>query len=263
MIKVLLTGVNGQLGTYVRNLSSEYPEIEIIPCSRKEIDLSDLGSIQEKILAIKPDVILNASAYTAVDKAEGERELAMAINGYAVGEVAKACEQLKASLIQVSTDYVFDGEKEGEYLPDDPTSPVNYYGETKLRGELLALEFCSRATVVRTSWVYSEVGKNFKTTMERLFQSHKELRVVDDQVGRPTHAKDLAKHCLELVMRAPLDRRVTHFAGDETMSWYGLASQLLSNFPDPVTERIIPIESSEYPTPAKRPRNSRLSLDLK
>jgi len=195
-----------------------------------------------------------------VDKAEEDRELAMTINGDAVGEIAKAAEKIGASLIQVSTDYVFNGEKEGEYLPADSTDPVNYYGETKRKGEELALKHCSKAVVVRTSWVHSNHGKNFETTMRRLMMEHEELRVIDDQTGRPTHALDLARYCLDLAAEAPFASQIIHFAGSEIMTWYGLANKILNSIEAPATKVIHPIPTSEYPTPAKRPRNSVLAL---
>jgi len=256
MKRVLLTGVNGQVGTFVTRLGENFVELDILPCSRQELDLSDLSKIEGYILETAPDVILNASAYTHVDKAEIDRDLAMTINGYA------AAEKLGASLIQISTDYVFNGEKEGEYLPSDSTDPVNYYGETKLHGEQLALEHCSRAVIVRTSWVHSEVGKNFETTMRRLMTEHKELRVINDQQGRPTYARDLAHHCLTLASQAPFSRKITHYAGDEIMTWYELAQNILKTIKEPETKIIHPISTSEYPTPAKRPKNSVLRLSL-
>lgn len=259
MKKILLTGANGQLGQYVQKHANQYPELEIIPCTREELDLSDISNIQDIILKICPDVVINAAAYTAVDRAEEERELAMCVNGLAVAEIAKACEKLQASLIHISTDYVFDGEKQGAYLPEDQTNPINHYGETKLKGEQLALEHCSHAQVVRTSWVHSEIGINFETTMKRLFKEREVLKVVDDQIGKPTHASDLAMHCLTsavLTASIPLESAITHYTGNEIMSWCGLAKKLLQSVEDPATKEIIPIPSSEYPTPAKRPKSS-------
>ena len=259
MKKVLLTGANGQLGQYVQKHASQYPELEIIPCTRKELDLSDIESIQDVILKIRPDVVINAAAYTAVDKAEEERELAMCVNGLAVGEIAQACEEIKANLIHISTDYVFDGKKQGGYLPDDQTNPINYYGESKLKGEQLALEHCSSAQVVRTSWVHSEIGANFETTMKRLFKEREVLKVVDDQIGKPTHASDLAMHSLSLATKVTQESAITHFTGNEIMSWCDLAKKLLKSVNNPATKEILPIPSSKYPTPAKRPKSSVLN----
>ncbi len=260
MLTVLLTGANGQLGTYIRHLVSEYPDIQLISTSRLEIDLSQLDTIQEKILSLAPDLVINASAYTNVDKAETDRELAMTINGHAVGEIAKACEKLQASLIQISTDYVFDGEKEGEYLPNDPTNPINYYGATKLQGEQLAHQYCSRTVILRTSWVYSERGKNFETTMKKLFKQKETLNVVNDQFGRPTQAKALASYCLQLARLTPLQPEIRHYAGPEIMTWYQFALKLLTEVEQPFTKVIHPVPTTHYPTPAKRPRNSTLAL---
>ena len=252
--KVLLTGGNGQLGTYLQRIAPEFSDqINLVALSREKLDLAELGSIYEVIKNYHPDVVINTAAYTAVDQAEKERDLAMLINGDAVGEIAKACNDIGASLIQISTDYVFNGQKNGAYLPDDPTDPINYYGETKLKGEQLALKHCSRAVIVRTSWVYSEVGKNFKLTMLNLFQKLETIKVIDDQTGRPTHACDLARHCLQLAQKAPLESKTTHFASPEIMTWYDFANKLLQEVQKPVTKKIIPIPTSEYPTPAKRP----------
>lgn len=262
MKKVLLTGANGQLGSYIQKLCSEYQGIELIALTRNELNLAQSESIRKVILHYKPDVVINAAAYTAVDKAELERELAMRVNGLSVGELAKTCEELGSSLIQISTDYVFNGEKGEPYLTDDQTDPVNFYGESKLMGEQLATSHCSKAVVVRTSWVHSEIGSNFETTMRRLFREREELNIIDDQVGRPTHARDLARHCLELAKLPAQSSRVTHFAGQEIMTWFGLAKKLFKTEENPVTLVINPIESSQYPTPAKRPRYSVLDLSL-
>ncbi|MGJ8677462.1 MAG: dTDP-4-dehydrorhamnose reductase [Akkermansiaceae bacterium] len=258
--KILLTGANGQLGTFVQRLSADFPSLDLIPLTRTELDLSQPDTIAAVIRAHQPDVVLNAAAFTAVDAAEEERELAMMINGKAVGEIAKVCEELGASLIQVSTDYVFNGEKEGEYLPTDPTDPVNYYGETKLMGEQLALKHCSRAIIVRTSWLISDHGKNFQTTMHRLFTEREELAVIADQTGRPTQAADLARHCCQLATQTPQTSSITHYAGATVMTWHALAESLLASFENPVTKVVLPIVTSEYPTPAKRPKNSVLIL---
>lgn len=260
MKKVLLTGANGQVGTYVQKLSANHEEIEIISLTRDELDLSDIASILEAVVKYKPDVVINAAAYTAVDRAEEERELAMTINGIAVGEIAKACEIVGASLIQISTDYVFNGQKDSEYYPNDQTDPINYYGETKLVGEELAVKYCSEAVIVRTSWVHSDVGVNFETTMRKLFAEREELNIINDQIGRPTHARDLANHCLELALESHLDTKITHFAGDYVMSWFDLAEKIFSTVDQPLTKVINPISSSEYPTSAKRPKNSVLAL---
>ena len=261
MKRALLTGMNGQLGTFIRKIGMEYPDLEIIPRSREQLNLAELTTIQEKVIEIRPDVIINAAAYTHVDKAETDKELAMLINGDAVGELAKAADAIGATLIQISTDYVFNGRKETAYLPDDATDPINHYGFTKLEGERLAQKYCKNAVVVRTSWVHSNQGKNFETTMRRLMTEHKELRVINDQKGRPTNAADLAKYCLDLVNQSPLSSRVLHFAGPRVMSWYDLALDILESIEYPVTEVIHPIATSDYPTPAKRPMNSVLEID--
>ncbi|MDB9741900.1 dTDP-4-dehydrorhamnose reductase, partial [Akkermansiaceae bacterium] len=256
MIKVLLTGANGQLGHFVQKHAPEFETIELIAYGRETIDLSELKSLKNTILSFKPDVVINGAAYTAVDKAEEEKDLAMLINGHAVGEIAKACEEINASLIHISTDYVFDGTKTGGYDTTDITCPVNHYGATKLKGEELALQYCSRCMIVRTSWVHSEFGTNFETTMKRLFKERKTLKVINDQIGKPTHATILAQHCLKLALQHPISSKITHYCGPEIMTWYDFANKLLSQTNSPVTKEILPIPTSEYPTPAKRPANS-------
>ncbi len=258
MKKIVLLGPNGQVGISILRVAPQFNNLQLIPLSRKQIDLTQTDSIFEKILESKADIVINSASYTTVDKAEEEKELAMNVNGHAVKEIAKACETLGASLLQISTDYVFDGEKETEYLPSDHTNPLNTYGRTKLTGEQNALEYCSKTIVLRTSWVHSKDGHNFETTMRRLFQEKDELKIVNDQHGRPTKANDLAIHCLELCEQAPFTTNIKHFAGPEIMSWYELACSLKNDVGASIS--ITPIKSSEYPTQAARPKRSILNI---
>jgi len=254
--KVLITGANGQLGTFVQQEALNYSNIELIPVTREQLDLSDHASIESTLLALRPDVVLNAAAYTAVDKAEEERELSMSINATAVGEIAKTCEKMGAALVQISTDYVFDGTKQDGYLTTDEPNPINYYGVTKLEGERLAKRYCSQVTIIRTSWVHSNVGKNFETTMKRLFQEKEELQVVNDQRGKPTHAKDLAKKALDVCSQKISGELIVHFSGEFIMTWYDFANSLLRNENNSKTNNIVPVTSENYPTVAKRPKFS-------
>lgn len=260
MKNILLLGANGQLGQSIQQLRQKHPNYNLIAQSREQINLSELSTIAEKITAQKPDYVINAAAYTAVDKAEEEPDLAMRINGDAVKEIALACEALKATLVHISTDYVFDGTKTTPYTTTCPTNPINVYGATKLAGEHNALNHNTKTFVVRTSWVHSPIGKNFETTMRRLFQEHEELKVVSDQIGRPTPAIDLAHYCLNLISKDSTNYGIHHFTGPQIMSWHGLATQLLKSTQKPVTQKILEIPTSAYPTPAKRPKYSVLEI---
>ena len=208
-------------------------------------------------------MVINCAAFTDVDGAESKRAEAMRINGAGVGVLAEACEMIGAALIQISTDYVFDGEASEPYPTGHPVSPVNYYGESKAEGEYLALSLCSRTCVVRTSWLHSEHGKNFANTMRRLFQEKEELRVVNDQIGRPTHARNLAQYCVSLALDPERRYGIHHFAGEDVMTWYDFACRLHKDFKgDLKTQRILPIPSSEFPTPASRPKYSVIELEI-
>jgi dTDP-4-dehydrorhamnose reductase len=258
MRKVLVTGANGQLGRAISLLSAERSKLACVLLTREEMDLTSDDSIQSALLAHRPDVVINCAAYTAVDKAEEEHDLAMRINGEAVGVIVKVCEEIGAKLIQISTDYVFDGNNDSPYPVDFPTSPINWYGETKLRGETEAAR-CSRHLIVRAGWLYGNYGKNFATTMRCLFQEKEELRIVNDQIGRPTTAALVAEVCLDAAANDTTG--IVHVGGNEIMSWFDFARKLHAEERDTVTQRIIPISSSEYPTPAKRPKYSVLEVN--
>lgn len=257
MRKVLVTGASGQLGHAISLLSPKRSTLACVLLNREEMDLTSDDSIQSAVLTHRPDVVINCAAYTAVDKAEEERDLAMRINGEAVGVIAVACEEAGTMLIQISTDYVFDGTRDSPYPVGFPPCPVNWYGATKLRGETEAAR-CSRHLIVRAGWLYGDYGKNFATTMRGLFQEKEELRIVNDQIGRPTTALQVAEVCLDAAENDTTG--IVHVGGDEIMSWYDFARKLQAEEGDTVTQRIVPISSSEYPTPAKRPRYSVLEI---
>lgn len=262
-MKILITGANGQLGHYLRELAPEKlaPGAELIACDRSQLNLARAESIHQAIEGHRPQVVINAGAYTAVDKAESEPELAKRINGEAVADLAAACQGMSARLIHISTDYVFDGTKRSPYLTTDTPKPINVYGSSKLLGEQNMPSSTGNACTVRTSWVYSEQGHNFANTMRRLFKEHETLRVVDDQVSRPTHARDLAAFCLRLAQDPAAWLDLLHFAGPEVMSWHQLACRLLEQAGDDiVTQSIQPIPTEQYPTPAKRPLYTALAL---
>ena len=261
MKKVLLLGADGQVGTFIDDLAYDMSDIKIIRVTRNEIDLLETDTIFNKICEYEPDVVINAAAYTNVDKAEefGELNKVMRINATAVLEIAKACDHLSASLIHISTDYVFDGENESEYKVDDTINPLNWYGTTKALGEKYALD-CDNCIVVRTSWVHSNYGVNFETTMRKLFETKEQISVVDDQYGRPTHAKDLALFCLQSASQDIHKSKIVHYAGDNIMTWYDLAKSIHRKMHNPKTKVINRISSEEYPTKAKRPKYSVLDI---
>lgn len=229
------------------------------------LDLGSADSIAAAVHESRPDLILNAAAYTAVDKAESQPELAMAINGTAPGLLAQAADRAGAALVHYSTDYVFDGRKAGAYVEDDDVAPLNVYGRTKLAGErAIAATGCPHL-IFRTSWVYGPRGQNFFLTMRRLARERKELRVVDDQVGAPTPAHFIAEATAEAIGKSisggALDRErfretggLYHMTAGGSTSWHGFATEILRDMPGAAT--LHPIPASEYPTPAVRPANS-------
>jgi dTDP-4-dehydrorhamnose reductase len=241
-----------------------------VGCNRQTLDLSSPDMIRSKVREVAPDVILNAGAYTAVDRAESERDLAMAINGQAPGVLAEEAKRAGALLVHYSTDYVFDGSKAGPWVEDDGTNPLSVYGTSKLAGEE-AIRAASREYLIfRTSWVYAPKGKNFVLTMLRLGRERDWLNVVDDQVGAPTTAAELARATREITTGVLTDKfgpennwaGTYHMTCGGAVSWCGFARAIFERSPGMLggkTPSVNPIKTSEYPTPAKRPLNSVLS----
>ena len=262
-MKALVTGRHGQLARSLGERSANHPSIELEFAGRPEIDLAVEGSAAAAIARLRPNVVINAAAYTAVDQAEDEPELAMRINAQGAREVAEAADSIGAPIIQVSTDYVFDGTSERAYREDDETGPISVYGASKLRGEEAAREANPRHLIVRTSWVASPFGRNFVRTMVEAARSREVLNVVDDQRGRPTSALDLADALLAILDRwAAGDMvgqgRTYHVANAGEASWFELAREIMDEcrrIGAPAAE-VRPIASSEWPTKAERPRNS-------
>jgi dTDP-4-dehydrorhamnose reductase len=256
MKKILVTGVNGQLGSELKELSVHYSQFEWVFADRSVLDLSDLGSISNVLDTIQPQIIINCAAYTAVDKAETETELADVLNHQAVAILAQWTQSYSAQLLHVSTDYVFDGNSSTALTEDAPTGPINVYGQTKLAGEQVCLCENPNAIVIRTSWVYSRFGNNFVKTMSRLMQERDSLNVVNDQIGSPTYAADLAEAILTIITHPHWQAGIYHFSNEGEISWYefALAIQEIGGFNCVISG----IPSSDYPTPAKRPHYSLL-----
>jgi len=264
MTRILFTGIAGQLGSELQQ--SLTPLGEVMGVDRQGLDLTQPDKIRQVIGEFKPDLIVNAAAYTAVDKAETETKLANAINGTAPTIMAEAAQQLGAALIHVSTDYIFDGKKNTPYTEDDTPDPINAYGQSKLLGEEGVRRNCDRALILRTAWVYGAQGKgNFVKTMLRLGTQRDELRVVVDQVGTPTWTGDLAGAIAQLAQSLKSDTMtgIYHFTNSGVTSWYDFAVAIFEEaqqigFPLQV-KQVVPITTAEYPTPAARPAYSVLS----
>jgi dTDP-4-dehydrorhamnose reductase len=256
-MKILVLGCKGQLGRCL-NDQLVNTDHEVIYTSREQIDIADFEVTKSKILEFSPDLIINATAYTAVDKAEEDQKTANLINHLAVKNIADICNQLGCWLIHVSTDYVFDGNAKVPYKEDDQTNPQSAYGETKLNGELAIQASECKYIIIRTAWVFSEYGNNFLKTMLRLGADRDELSIVGDQIGCPTYAQDIARSIVEIVtqLNSLKENGIYHYCGDQPCSWYDFANAI---FDQAMTNNLkIPsivnsIKTSAYPTPAKRP----------
>ncbi|MGN6399958.1 MAG: dTDP-4-dehydrorhamnose reductase [Flavisolibacter sp.] len=253
-IKIIVTGSNGQLGSELKELASHYPEIDFVFFNRNELSIADKAALQTVFELYQPNYFINCAAYTAVDKAEEEKELATQINGTAVGEIAKLCERNNCRLIHISTDYVFDGLAREPLNESDKVSPVNAYGESKLLGEQLALQNDPGAIIIRTSWVYSSYGKNFVMTMVRLMKEKESIGVVNDQIGSPTYAADLAQAILQIITWGKWVPGIYNYSNEGIISWFEFAVEIkkLIN----VSCTVNPIDTAQFPTPAKRPAYS-------
>jgi dTDP-4-dehydrorhamnose reductase len=260
--RILILGRHGQLAAELKRLAPP-TGFEILALGRDQLDLRKTTSISAILRDAAPAAVINAAAFTAVDGAESEPDAAFALNRDAPREIANACAALGAPLIHLSTDYVFDGAKVTPYVETDTTAPLNVYGASKLAGEQAVLASNAKAAIVRTSWVFAAHGANFVRTMSRLAETRSEVRVVDDQIGRPTWARDLAACCFGLAQRAlegdPSTRGLLHFAGADDASWADFAEAIFAETERDV--RVHRIATRDYPTPARRPMNSRLSND--
>ena len=249
--KILVTGANGQLGMELQQLSSSYPHFEFIFTTREELPLDDFDDINTFIANHQPHYFINCAAYTAVDKAESEKALAYKINAEAPAIIATACRKNAVRFIHISTDYVFNGMGKTPYKEDDATDPVNLYGDSKLEGEKKVMLVNPESIIIRTAWVYSEFGKNFVKTMLRLMADKEQINVVSDQAGTPTYAADLAEAILYIISSQQWKAGIYHFSNEGNITWYDFAVAIkeLSGS----SCKVLPITTSQYPTPAKRP----------
>ena len=266
-MKILLIGKTGQIGGELKNIVGDLGTL--IAIDRQQLDLSNPESIEPSILRIQPEIIINAAAYTGVDKAEEEPDLAMAVNGTGAGLLAKAAKKVGAGLIHYSTDYVFDGCSETPYKEEDPTNPLNVYGKSKLEGEKALAKAGIPYIILRTSWVYSLRGKNFLLSMQELAKKKDSLRIVNDQIGAPTWARSIAKgthkilgQCLNQNWPKIKDSSLSgifHLTCQGKTNWYRFANEIINLSGIDQNIALQPIPTSEYPTPAIRPLYSLLS----
>ena len=258
MKKILVTGANGQLGQSLQKLSQKEKAFQFLFTDSETLDITNKEEVLNFFWQNEPDVCINAAAYTAVDLAETDTEKAFLVNADGTENLALACAEYNAQFIHVSTDYVFDGTNNLEYTEEDFTNPLGVYGASKLAGEELALEANPCAIILRTSWVYSEFGKNFVKTMLSLFATKEELNVVADQYGQPTNATDLAEAILTIVKTEKKTPGIFNFSNEGKISWHDFAQKIAELSGSKI--KINPIVTSQYPTPAKRPQNSTLDL---
>ena len=254
---ILVTGSNGQLGWELGQLAKSYPAFKFVLVDRNQLDLSFPETFEKMIHTIKPDCIINTAAYTAVDKSETEKALSYTVNATAVQTLASICKKLAIPFITYSTDYVFDGEATQPYASSTKVDPVNYYGSTKAAGETLAMEANEDAIIIRTSWVFSSHGNNFVKTMMRLMKERASLNIVADQKGRPTYAKDLAMATMKMIeaMNAGKSiKGVYHYANTGETTWFDFAAKIKAIAG--LDCALNPIETKDFPTPAKRPAYS-------
>ncbi len=253
-LKVFIAGAGGMLASALERLLGTAFDLKAL--TEAQLDITDREAVFEAIGEARPDVIINAAAYTAVDQCETEEGKAMLVNGTAVGHLAQAAEMTGARIIHFSTDYIFDGEKEGPYGEDDAPNPVSAYGRSKLMGEQEILRFTQNYIIIRTQWLYGENGKNFVDTIVRLARQQNELKVVDDQYGSPTYTMDLVRAVGWFVEHRDIKGQIFHFSNEGVVSWFGFAREILKLAG--IGTILVPVDTSAFPRPAKRPHNSAL-----
>lgn len=262
-MKILVTGSNGQLGQHLSQALSKLPW-RFVLLTHQDLDISSKESVFKFVTENAPDIVINAAAYTAVDKAEAQPEVAYAVNTHGAGFLASAAKSINAAIIHISTDYVFSGNTQGTYKEEDPTAPVNVYGHSKCAGEAEIIQANPQHIILRTSWVFSEYGSNFFQTMRRLALVRNEIAVVDDQFGGPTYAGDLAVSILKIVAHyqkmGQLDWGIYHYCGQPYVSWFEFAQEIFAHSPiGGPSPSVIPISTVDYSAAVNRPFNSRLN----
>lgn len=255
-MKVLITGSSGQLGQCIKEICLNETDLEFVFVSRNELDITKQSDVKTFFDKNKFDFVINCAAYTAVDKAESDIENARLVNVLATKYLAQATAKQNIPFIHISTDYVFDGTISKPRTEIDEVNPINVYGETKLEGEELALEINPQTIIIRTSWVYSKYGNNFVKTMLRLFQEKDEINVINDQIGSPTHAIDLAEALIKVITSKKLSFGIFNYSNEGSCSWFEFASKIKEYSDSKI--RIHSISTNAYPTPAKRPNFSLL-----
>ena len=260
MKKILIVGANGQLGNCFRKLAPDFQSnFDFNFTDSETLDITDQDQVSDFFEDYKPDFCINASAYTAVDLAETEVEKAFAVNADGVANLAESCRKFNSVFIHISTDYVFDGDTNISYSEDNFTNPQSVYGASKLKGEEFALELNPKSIIIRTSWLYSEFNKNFVKTMLHLFSVKDELGIVADQFGQPTNANDLAEVVMKIIQSQNKTFGVFHFSNYPETSWFHFAEKI-AEFSDSKV-KLKAITTEDFPTPAKRPKRSTMSLE--
>ncbi len=260
-MKVMITGAGGMTGSEIVRYARDR-DWEVVPLVRSDLDITDADAVEGIVGSERPDVIINAAAYTAVDAAESDAETAMAVNAAGPQNLARAAKINDAQLLHISTDYVFDGEGTEPYLPEHRPSPINVYGESKLAGEIAIRDACPEHVIIRTSWVYSHDGKNFVRTMLKARDNGKEIRVVNDQHGCPTSSQDLARAlvCATSLMMRSYVSGTYHFCNAGETTWFDFANAIFE-LKDAQPPQVVGISTAEFPTAAKRPRWSVLDTN--
>ncbi|MDH5325772.1 MAG: dTDP-4-dehydrorhamnose reductase [Gammaproteobacteria bacterium] len=264
-MKIWLSGANGQLGWEINQMAQLMPQYQVLALDRNQLDITDQKAVRASMQSFQPDIAINAAAYTAVDKAETEVELAYAVNRDGPAYIAQNCAELGIPMIHISTDYVFDGAKSEPYVETDPVNPINVYGKSKLEGELAVAKHLREHIILRTSWVFGRQGNNFVKTMIRLLMEKDEFGVVKDQQGCPTYTGNLARAVLKVCESDDRLRfGVFHYCDNPETTWYEFAEFIRSALSQKIeisNKCIRPILTTEYPTPAKRPKSSCLRCD--
>jgi dTDP-4-dehydrorhamnose reductase len=255
-MNILVTGSNGQLGSEIKVLSHAFPQYNFIFTDIAELDITSKESVSCFFEENKIDLIINAAAYTAVDKAESDKDNAMLVNSTAVKILSEASEKYNAFLIHTSTDYVFDGNGKRPYLESDSVSPQSVYGSSKLSGEVEMQKICRKGIIIRTAWLYSAFGNNFVKTILRVGKERGELKVVNDQFGSPTYAADLAKAIIDIIPQIDKIDKVElfHYSNEGIITWFDFAKAIIES--SGINCKVNPVSSAEFPTPVKRPSYS-------